>query len=104
MLLVTWENYCSPTEEWACWSAQLAMATTHVVSTALVVEREEEGHALKVQRLVYLISEVLSDSKIRYPRVQMLLYAILMLSASYATTSISRCHILRRDHTCTYMM
>ena len=80
------------------------MATTHVVSTALVVEREEEGHALKVQRLVYLISEVLSDSKIRYPRVQMLLYAILMLSASYATTSISRCHILRRDHMCTYMM
>ena len=49
------------------------MATTHVVSTALVVEREEEGHALKVQRLVYFISEVLSYSKIRYPRVQMLL-------------------------------
>jgi len=44
--------------------------------------------------LVYFISEVLPDSKIRYPRVQMLLYAILMLSASYATTSISRCHIL----------
>ena len=33
--------------------------TTQVVSTALVVEREEEGHALKVQRPVYFISEVL---------------------------------------------
>ena len=41
-------------------------ATTQVVSTALVVEREEEGYALKVQRLVYFISEVLSDSKTRY--------------------------------------
>ena len=41
-------------------------ATTHVVSAALVVEREEEGHAFKVQRPVYFISEVLSDSKTRY--------------------------------------
>ena len=41
-------------------------ATTQVVSTALVVEWEEEGHALKVQRPVYFISEVLSDSKTRY--------------------------------------
>ena len=43
-------------------------ATTQVVSAALMVEREEEGHALKVQRLVYFISEVLSDSKTRYPQ------------------------------------
>ena len=42
-------------------------ATTQVVSAALVVEREEEGHALKVQCPVYFISEVLSDSKTRYP-------------------------------------
>ena len=42
-------------------------ATTQVVSAALVVEREEEGHTLKVQRPVYFISEVLSDSKTRYP-------------------------------------
>ena len=41
-------------------------ATTQVVSTALVVEREEEGYALKVQRPVYFINEVLSDSKTRY--------------------------------------
>ena len=43
--------------------------TTQVVSTALVVEREEEGHALKVQCPMYLISEVLSDSKTRYPKI-----------------------------------
>ena len=42
-------------------------ATTQVVSAALVVEREEEGHALKVQRPVYFISEVLSNSKTLYP-------------------------------------
>ena len=41
-------------------------ATMQVVSAALVVEREEEGHTLKVQRPVYFISEVLSDSKTRY--------------------------------------
>ena len=40
-------------------------ATMHTVSVALVVEREE-GHVLKVQRPVYFISEVLSDSKARY--------------------------------------
>ena len=44
-------------------------ATTQVVSVALVVEREEEGHALKVQRPVYFISEVLSNSKTRYPQI-----------------------------------
>ena len=43
------------------------MATTQVVSATLVVEREEEGHALKVQHPVYFISEVLSDFKTRYP-------------------------------------
>ena len=42
-------------------------ATTQVVSTTLVLEREEEGHALKVQRPMYFISEVPSNSKTRYP-------------------------------------
>ena len=45
------------------------VATTQVVSAVLVVEREEEGHALKVQHPVYFISEVLSDSKTHYPQI-----------------------------------
>ena len=44
-------------------------ATPHTVSVALVVECEEEGHILKVQRPVYFVSEVLSDSKAHSPRV-----------------------------------
>ena len=55
-------------------------ATSRVVSTAIVVEREEAGHAYKVQRPVYFISEVLNESKTRYPQVQKLLYAILITS------------------------
>jgi hypothetical protein len=44
----------------------------------LVVERVEEGHALLVQRPVYFISEVLSKTKICYPQIQKLLYAIVL--------------------------
>ena len=53
-------------------------ATRQVVSAALMVEREEEGHALKVQRPVYFISEVLSDSKTHYLQIQKLLYAVII--------------------------
>ena len=53
-------------------------ATTQVVSAALVVEQEEEGHALKVKRHVYFISKVLSNSKTRYSQIQKLLYAVLI--------------------------
>jgi ribonuclease HI len=49
-----------------------------VVSTALVVERAEEGYAYPIQHLVYFISEVLGPSKKKYPQVQKLLYAILL--------------------------
>jgi dsDNA-binding SOS-regulon protein len=41
-------------------------ATTNVVSTVLVTEREEEGQAYPVQRPVYYVSEVLADAKTRY--------------------------------------
>lgn len=53
-------------------------ATNHVVSAALVVEREEQGRALKVQRTVYFVSEVLTDNMSRYPQTQKLLYAVIM--------------------------
>jgi hypothetical protein len=53
-------------------------ATTQVVSAAIVVERREEGHALLIQRSVYFISEVLSETKIRYPQIQKLLYAVIL--------------------------
>ena len=53
-------------------------ATNHVVSATLVVEREEPGDTLKVQRPVYFVSEVLTDTKSRYLQTQKLLYAIVM--------------------------
>jgi hypothetical protein len=52
--------------------------TTHMVSTALVVEQAEEGHAYLVQHSIYFISEVLGPSKKKYPQVQKLLYAVLL--------------------------
>ena len=55
-------------------------ATAHVVSTAIVVERQETGHVQSLQHPVYFISEVLSESKIRYPQVQKILYAVLITS------------------------
>ena len=55
-------------------------ATTRVVSSVLVVEREESGHAQKIQRPVYFISEVLSESKARYPQIQKIAYGVFMTS------------------------
>ena len=42
-------------------------ATMQVVSTVLVVEREELGKVHGVQRPVYFLSEVLTPAKQRYP-------------------------------------
>jgi hypothetical protein len=51
-----------------------------VVSTAIIVERQEDGHAYPVQRPVYFVNEVLSESKERYQPVQKLLYVVLITS------------------------
>jgi hypothetical protein len=53
-------------------------ATTQVVSAVIVVHRTEEGHTLPVQRAVFYISEVLSDTKARYPQIQKLLYVVVL--------------------------
>ena len=53
-------------------------ATTQVVSAVVIVERQEEGHALPVQWSVYYISEVLSETKTRYPQILKLLYAVVL--------------------------
>jgi hypothetical protein len=55
-------------------------ATTHVVSTVLVAEWEEEGQVYPVQRPVYYMSEVLANAKTRYSQPQKLLYALLITS------------------------
>jgi hypothetical protein len=55
-------------------------ASTQVVSAVLVAEQPKEGHQYPVQRPVYYISEVLSDSKVRYSQPQKMLYALLITS------------------------
>jgi hypothetical protein len=44
------------------------------------MECQKEGHAFGVQRPVYFVSEIHSESKVRYPIIQKLLYAILITS------------------------
>jgi dsDNA-binding SOS-regulon protein len=55
-------------------------ASTQVVSTVVVAERPEEGHQYPVEQPVYYVSEVLSDSKVRYSQPQKMLYALLITS------------------------
>src|SRR6266542_5573310 len=52
-------------------------ATSHVVSIAIIIKRQKEGHIQKVQCPVYFVSKVLGKSTIRYPQVQKILYAVL---------------------------
>jgi hypothetical protein len=66
-----------------CKTEQLLLylvATTHVVSTTIIIERQKDGHAYSVQRPVYFVSKVLSESKACYQLVQKLLYAVLITS------------------------
>jgi hypothetical protein len=55
-------------------------ATNRVVSIVIVVERKEEAHEYGVQRPVYYVSEVLTESKQRYPHYQMLAYGVFLAS------------------------
>ena len=55
-------------------------ANTQAVSVAVVVERKEEGKEHPVQRPVYYVSEVLIESKQRYPHWQKLANGVFMAS------------------------
>jgi hypothetical protein len=54
--------------------------TTHVVNSAIVVEPQEDDHTYPVQRPVYFVSEVLSESKAHYQPLQKLVYVVLITS------------------------
>ena len=55
-------------------------ANARAVSVAIVVERKKAGKEYPVQRPVYYISEVLIESKQRYPHWQKLVYGVFMAS------------------------
>ena len=55
-------------------------ANARAASIAIVVERKEAGKEYLVQRLIYYISEVLIESKQRYPHWQKLVYGVFMAS------------------------
>ena len=53
-------------------------AGPRAVSVVVVVERKEEGKEYPVQRPVYYVSEVLSETKQRYPHWQKLVFGVFM--------------------------
>ena len=55
-------------------------ANSRAVSVAIVMESKEAGKEYPVQRSVYYISEVLIESKQRYPHWQKLVYGVFMAS------------------------
>src|SRR3954466_14515346 len=55
-------------------------ATNRVISIFVVVERKEPGYEHGVQRPVYYVSEVLTESKQRYPHYQKIAYVVFLAS------------------------
>jgi hypothetical protein len=55
-------------------------AMSNVVSTAIIVEREESNTYRKIKYPVYFDSEELSDSKSRYFHIMKLTYALLIMA------------------------
>ena len=55
-------------------------ATNRVISIVVVVERKEPGYEHGVQRPVYYVSEVLTESKQRYPHYQKIAYGVFLTS------------------------
>jgi hypothetical protein len=55
-------------------------ATSNVVSQAIAIERGELDSNRKIKYQVYLVSEVLSDSKTQYFHIMKLAYALLITS------------------------
>jgi hypothetical protein len=55
-------------------------ATNRVVSIVMVVECKEEAQEYGIQRPVYYVSEVLTESKQRYPHYQKLAYRVFLAS------------------------
>ena len=53
-------------------------ASNRIISIVIVVERKEEGYEYGVQRPVYYVSEVLTESKQRYPHFQKLAYGVFL--------------------------
>jgi hypothetical protein len=55
-------------------------ATNRVVSIIIMVECKEEAHEYGVQRPVYYVCEVLTESKQRFPHYQKLAYGVFLAS------------------------
>jgi hypothetical protein len=56
------------------------VATNRVVSIVIAVEHKEEAQEFGVQRPVYYVSEVLMESKQRYPHYQKMAYRVFLAS------------------------